>query len=117
MNNDLMSTKTYNSAKPVEAPLRKTLQYLMPVKIDKPVALNGAYNIYPFCSLEEKKIFNGFDSLARWIIEQRTVVIDGYVGVFWDKVQAALHNYFIIAGLSVKWIRTEQFLKSPSVIE
>lgn len=117
MNNTLGKTKSSHADERVAAPLRKTSQYLMPVKLQEPPAQKGAYNIYPFCSLEGNAIFNGYDSLAQWIIEQKTVVIDGYAGVFWDTIQAALHSCFSNAGLNVNWIQTAQFLKPALAIE
>lgn len=117
MNFDLAYIKVCNPDKAVEAPLRKSSQFLMPVKLSESSIEKGEYNIYPVCSLEDNKIFTGYYSLARWIIEQKTVVIDGYTGVFWDKVQSALNQYFLNTGLTVNWVKTEHFLKPLSATE
>jgi hypothetical protein len=79
MNIDIKNDKR---AAGVETEWRKTAQFLMPAKLDADFNTKGGYNIYPACALGEGKIFNGFDSLAKYIIGQKTVVIDGYAGVF-----------------------------------
>jgi mannose-6-phosphate isomerase class I len=97
--------------------LRKTSQFLMPAMLDDTINAEGGYNIYPAASLGSGKIFNGFDSLAKYIIAQKTVVIDGYVGVFWDRIQKNLHDCLADAGVSVNWINTDKFLKHADEIE
>ena len=76
-----------------------------------------SYNIYPVASLGENKIFNGYASLAQWIIKRKTVLIDGYVGVFWEKIQQVLEACMVEQGLKVNWISMDDFLKSSSTIE
>lgn len=115
MNTELKNIETSKLGDNVT--IRNTSQYLMPISITGSTKLGNAYHIYPTHALGNDKIFNGFDSLAQWIIQEKTVVIDGYVGVFWNKIQAALHHYFTIARVSVKWILTEQFIKSTSDID
>jgi len=61
---------------------RKTAQYLLPEH--KPVHSEGNYDIYPSFKLEENRIFEGYDSLADILLNARTVIIDGYIGVFYD---------------------------------
>jgi len=99
-----------------EAQPRKSTQPLMPVKLNPAHSGNGAYNIYPVCSLGGNKVFNGYVSLAEWIIRQKTVVIDGYAGVFWDKIQTALQEEFSSTGLSVNWIKTNDYLRSADAV-
>lgn len=89
----------------------------MPVKLDRDAVVNDAYNIYPVCSLRDGKIFNGYPSLAKWITEQKTVVIDGYEGVFWDHIKSGLQEHFDEAGLKVNWVATKNYLKSPAEID
>lgn len=96
---------------------RKTSQFLMPIKMDGDFIAEGAYNIYPFCSLGENRIFNGYSSLSEWIIKQKVVIIDGYVGVFWDKIQRAIHQQIVGMGLTVNWIETASYLKPASDVE
>jgi mannose-6-phosphate isomerase class I len=97
--------------------LRKTAQYLMPARITDQGALTEGYHIYPSFNLEANKIFNGYGTLTDWIIEQKTVVIEGYVGVFWDHVQEAISNHLAKKGLTSNWIKTTDYLKPTTVID
>lgn len=96
------------------ADVRKTQQFLMPPVIDAPAA--DGYTIYPYASLGQGKINGGYASLANYISHHKTVVIDGYVGVFWERVEAALQQCFDEQGLTVNWIRTAQLLKPADVV-
>ncbi|PAW92380.1 hypothetical protein CKK33_02270 [Mucilaginibacter sp. MD40] len=96
--------------------LRKTQQYLMPARLTGDSVQHNGYDIYPVAPLGAGKIFTGFDTLAAYIIKSKTVLIDGFGGVFWDKVQQELQSCFNDKGLSVNWIYTETFLKEASEI-
>lgn len=109
--------ETYKQSAGVAEGLRKTTQLLMPPKLDASFNAEKGYNVYPTCSLGAGKIFNGFDSLTNYIIGHGTVVIDGYAGVFFDKIQAGLQECFAEAGLRVNWISTASFLKPAAEIE
>ncbi|NHA05293.1 hypothetical protein G7092_15900 [Mucilaginibacter sp. HC2] len=95
---------------------RKTSQFLMPVSLNNNIE-QDEYNIYPVCSLGGGKIFNGYHSLAQYIIEKQTVIIDGYVGVLWNTIKTSLSEYFIADGLTVNWVETSAYLKSQHEIE
>jgi mannose-6-phosphate isomerase class I len=100
-----------------DARLRKTTQYLMPAHLPKQPAVEEGYNIYPVCALGNKKIFNGYASLADWIAGQKIVRIDGYVGVFWEKLQESINLCLMEKGLTANWINTADYLKSAADIE
>jgi mannose-6-phosphate isomerase class I len=104
-------------AEEVESQFRKSSQFQMPAKLDVCATPKDEYNIYPVCSLGDNKIFNGYKSLGEWIIKNKVVVIDGYVGVFWDRVLSALDQYFTENNLTVSWIKTVDFLKPADEIE
>jgi len=74
------------------------------------------YDIYPYHALEPGTIFIGYESLATWISKQECVLIDGYIGVFWEEIQMALNEEFKKKGLKVKWVRTTGYLKESSGI-
>ena len=114
--NSEIPAKIHGVTEAIEPELRKTSQALMPAKLDGRLTASDAYNIYPVSSLGSGKIYNGYHSLAQWIIEQKTVIIDGYAGIFWKTVQSELHQVFTDAGLTVHWIETSHYLKPPSVI-
>ncbi len=114
MNIDL---KDYMRRSVVKNENRKTSQYLMPAKLTDTLNEHGGYNIYPAASLGANKIFNGFDILAKYIIGKKAVMIDGYAGVFWDKIQDSLQICFEEQGLRVNWIQTANHLKSTEEID
>jgi mannose-6-phosphate isomerase class I len=100
-----------------EKQLRKSSQFLMPVQLNNYKVTDGAYNIYPVCNLGSNKIFNGCRSLAQWIIKHKTVIIDGYEGVFYETIQSELNKQITNEGLKVNWINTAAHLKSPEEID
>jgi len=95
---------------------RKSSQYQMPRKIDGPVAEQEEYNIYPVCHLGDDRIYGGFSSLAEYISEQGTVIIDGYVGIFWDDVISRLTRHLADTGLSVNFFKTSDYLRTEKEI-
>ena len=97
--------------------LRKTAQYLMPARITGEEELKKGYHIYPFFSLGTNKIFNGYASLSNWIMEQKTVVIEGYAGVFWEQVQEEISKCLSQKGVTASWIKTSDYLKAAPLID
>ncbi len=89
---------------------RKTEQFILPA--DKPEECEGEYNIYPTFKTDDNQIFTGFDSIASAIRQSRTVIIDGYIGVFFDIFTEKLGEIFSRSGTRINWIRTTDFLKS-----
>ena len=75
------------------------------------------YDIFPYHTLGSGKINNGYLSLAIWLMNYRLCALDGYVGVFWGDVRQGLQLAFDDLHISVKWIETKDFLKSPFEIE
>lgn len=100
----------------VNTALRKTSQFLMPVHLKDYEMYKDGYNIYPVHSLGSGKIYHGFEGLADYIIKKRIVVIDGYAGVFWEKIEAGLESCFNDLGVEVKWIKTKSFFKPAEEI-
>lgn len=97
---------------------RSTMQPLLPKYISDDSGISDVdYNIMPFHKLGDGKIFNGYGSLAKWIIEQKTVLIDGYIGVFFDDIQAKIEQELNLSGFSVKWHYTKDYLKAEGEIE
>jgi mannose-6-phosphate isomerase class I len=113
----LQSTNTLNDLELGEGmPFRKTAQYLLPGSTNGFPKQSG-YNIYPVFNIGDRRINNDYGSLAEWIVSHKNVVIDGYVGVFWDRVKDALGRCFEELGLSVRWINAADFLKSENIID
>ncbi len=114
-------------------PRRKTEQALMPKRVaafakasaaegDGELGRDGepaaeGYNIYPFTSLGDGRIFSGYRSLAEWISREKTVLIDGYVGVDWDELRTLLAREFREMDVRVMWYEMSAFLRPADVIE
>ena len=94
---------------------RKTSQFVMPGK--KQTEVKGKYSLYPSHLIGEGKIFFGFYSLASEIQNYKTIIIDGYVGVFFENVKKNLANVFDEKGLKVNWIDVSATLKSEFEID
>jgi len=94
---------------------RKTTQHLMPSDA-KPTAA-GEYDIYPAHEIGDGKIESGYAAFAKKIANQKSVIIDGYVGVFWDQFRKALHQELQSLGKKVSWTNIEDALLPEKEIE
>ena len=94
---------------------RKTEQHLLPEL--KPFLAEGNYDIYPSYKLEDNLISVGYQSLSREISKHTIVIIDGYIGVFYDQFREKLDKYLRISGKRISWINTSAFLKSSDLIK
>ncbi|MFH0841698.1 MAG: class I mannose-6-phosphate isomerase [Bacteroidota bacterium] len=90
---------------------RETAQDLLPVL--KRRTGNNVYDIYPSFKIADNQIFTGFESLAEKILDNRSVTIDGYSGVFFDLFVSRLTVFLNKRNLSVKVIGTAGLLKPP----
>lgn len=95
--------------------IRKTDQYLMPLQ--KKEATPGRYDLYPSHSVGEGKICQGFATLASEIGKYKTVIIDGYEGVFFENIRKNLQDYFDKNGILVSWYNVGSSLKPEREIE
>jgi mannose-6-phosphate isomerase class I len=94
---------------------RKTEQYLLPEV--KPLARDGRYDIYPSFRMDDNVISEGFESLADLFLNQKIIIIDGYIGVFFDYFCEKLEGYLIKQEVRTTWKSTSDFLKHPDIIE
>jgi mannose-6-phosphate isomerase class I len=94
---------------------RKTGQDPLPDKKSSPVS--GNYNIYPAFKLKDDQIVEGFETLAEIAAKERTVIIDGYGGVFWDLFREKLNKILKNKGFKTSWKNTSDFLKPPEIID
>ena len=95
--------------------LRKTAQYLLPVK--KPAVQGGAYDIYPAHHLEEGEIFDDYTSLACRLQRYPTVVIDGFGGVRFDLFKERLNAGFMRMGIVPLWWDVSAAMKPEAEID
>ena len=94
---------------------RRTAQYLLPDKIFSPGS--GKYDIYPAFKLKDDAIIEGFHALAELVSKHKTVIFDGYSGLFWDLFRVKLDKLLNDKGLKTSWKNTTDFLKSQALIE
>ena len=93
---------------------RKTDQYLMPVS--KEVPSKGRYDLYPTLKIEDGKIAEGFESLAWQLKDEKQIVIDGYIGVFFDDFREKLEAEFRKLAKTTSWQSTDEALKPEDQI-
>lgn len=84
--------------------------------VSKPSLTEGKYDIYPSYKISENQIFAGFETLAEKLTNQRTVIIDGYNGIFFDLFQQRLNDLLKRNGFSVSWVNTSRFFKPENEI-
>ncbi len=81
---------------------RNTTQFLMPSqKNGKPAS---SYDIYPSLKLDDGKISSELKLLAEKVVDQKAIIIDGYVGVFFDVFKDQLVQALKELGKKVNWI-------------
>lgn len=94
--------------------LRKTTQIVLPVK--KQIEDPEAYDIYPSLDLGTGKVKCGYDALAERIKGNKTIIIDGYVGVLFDDFIAQMNISLAKVGIQPLWWRTDAVLKPENEI-
>ena len=83
----------------------------------KSAAVEGSYDIYPAFNIGEGKIIRGISSLIDFIAGKEIVLIDGFVGVFFEELKNEIDSRLIRDYKThVNWIDTESFLKSEAEI-
>lgn len=92
---------------------RKTSQPLLPLRHAN---TNGDYNIFPSFHLSTGAIETGFDSLAKQIANEKTVVIDGFGGVLWDEFRTRFNAALIAQGIQPFWYDITACLKPEAKI-
>lgn len=93
---------------------RKTSQYLL--SAEKPEVTSGQYDIYPAFDLGNGKIAEGFASLADEIAGEPVVIIDGYVGVFFDLFKQYLNQQLMTKGIRAVWWDIRAAMKTEEEI-
>ncbi len=87
-------------------------QYADPVR--RPA---GVFDPAPAYPLEPGKVSRDLGALARLLAERRVVAIDGYVGVQWEELRAALSQAFAGEGASVTWLDVRSALRPEAEVE
>lgn len=95
---------------------RKTSQFLMPAL--KPAGESLGYDIYPTFSIDDGRIERGLKSLADLIKKEKIILLDGYIGVFFEQIKADLDRYLNEGhNISAHWLITSDYLKPENDIE
>lgn len=77
----------------------------------------GGYDIYPAFHLPENQLFVGFESLAQKIVSSKFLVIDGFIGVFFEDFREKLDTELTRQGIDAEWIDISKSYKEASDIE
>ena len=96
-------------------PKRKTTQFLLPHNIQK--TSPGKYDIYPGFEVPENVIKSGYKNLADFMSAYKRIVIDGFMGVFWDDLRQNLDLCFKSQGIKVVWYDISAVFKDPEEID
>lgn len=88
---------------------RKSAQYLLPV--DKRSCPDKKYDIYPTLKISDNQVFTRFESLSEIIINHKIIIIDGYVGVFYDLFRNCIDEILRQKGYITSWINTSDYFK------
>ena len=67
--------------------------------------------------MNDGNIFIGVEGLAQQIAEEKKVVIDGYIGVFFDQFKEKLAAELVKLGKTVNWIDINSTMKSEEEID
>jgi mannose-6-phosphate isomerase class I len=94
---------------------RKTDQNLLPDKKNPPS--EGRYDIYPSFKLDAGQISAGFESLSEYVIKHKIVILDGYIGVFYDHFRENLDGCLSAKGYKTSWRSSSEFIKSEDILD
>ena len=94
---------------------RETDQYLIPVQ--KKENTKGTYDMYPSLKLGKGKVNVGVVGLAEQLAEEKVVVIDGYIGVFFDRLKDLLNAELDKLGKKVNWFNVSSAMKAEAKID
>lgn len=70
----------------------------------------GTYNLYPHFPIDDGKIERGYDVIAESFAQYSCIVIDGYIGVFWDHFKEQIQDELYKLGLSSTWIDVADYM-------
>lgn len=94
---------------------RSTSQFLMPDQRSNDTL--ETYDIYPSLKLEDGQISTDLSLLAQKIANHKTVIIDGYIGVFFESFRDKLNAECLALGnKSINWVNIESAYKPEEEI-
>jgi mannose-6-phosphate isomerase class I len=84
----------------------------------KPPVTEGRYDIYPAFDIGNGKIFRGISALVDSMAGKDIILIDGFVGVFFEDLKNEIDSILINNyNIHSRWISTESFLKPQNEID
>lgn len=95
-------------------PKRNTKQHLMPIHATD--STTEGYNVFPTFEINSGNIDRGYDSLAKEIANQKSVKIDGYLGVDWNEFIGGLTTALEKLGVESIAYSTDAAFKSEKEI-
>lgn len=95
--------------------IRETKQFLLPLQ--KADVAKGNYDLYPTARLDKGAIQAGSKALAECIANEKIIIIDGYVGVFFKEIVKELEEALHQKGKVVNSISMHEVLKSADEID
>ncbi|MFZ4547820.1 MAG: class I mannose-6-phosphate isomerase [Bacteroidales bacterium] len=93
---------------------RKSEQYLIPSSLTQKA---DAYDIYPAMHLPENQLFVGFESLAKRVASRRILIIDGFIGVFFEDFRLNIDLELRKQGIIAEWFDVNNLYKETLEIE
>ena len=95
--------------------IRETKQFLLPLQ--KADVAKGNYDLYPTARLDKGAIQAGSQALAERMANEKIIIIDGYVGVFFKEIVMELEEALHQKGKVVNSISTQEALKPSNEID
>lgn len=94
---------------------RKTTQWLIPESVVPTPP--GKYDIYPGFKVPRHSIQSGYESLAGVFEKHQNIILEGYVGVFWEDLCKGINAHLQERGLKVRWQEMASSFKSVGELE
>ncbi|MBS2213288.1 class I mannose-6-phosphate isomerase [Carboxylicivirga mesophila] len=95
--------------------IRETKQFLLPLQ--KADVTKGNYDLYPTARLDKGAIQSGSNALAECMANEKVIIIDGYVGVFFKEIVKELEEALHQKGKVVNSISMHEVLKPADEID
>jgi hypothetical protein len=93
---------------------RNTAQFLVPIRKEEVAA--GKYDIYPSLKIAEDAVSSGYESLAKRIAKSQRVLVDGYVGVFFEDFKKRMDQALRSLGVEAIWVDVSKAMKTEDVV-
>ncbi len=113
-NSVIMHNENHENGELQSTEWRKTKQFLAPV-IHTPVT-EGIYDIYPSFPLGPGKINQGIAGIVDELVKQDKIIIDGYIGVFWQILAEQLFKEFTKRNIRVSIFDVKSAMKTEGAI-